>query len=517
MLQVALVLDRTAAKPVGHNPSRSRIAAAFRHQDQGRPADKWLADTVRWTWKIKVFMHLELELMNAPARARRRGSHPRLRRATCVTLLAAPARRGAGSTPASAPAARSPSSTATGKLLDTATIYPHEPAATGRHCRVWRHCAPETTVEADRIGNGTASRETDKLVADLMKRHPAMKLTKIVVSEAGASVVIRPRTRREGFPELDVSLRGAVSIARRLQDPLAELVKIEPKAIGVGQYQHDVSPDVPGKDPDAIVEDCVNAVGVDVNTASPSPCSRAFPASIPACRRTSSPTATSTAPSPTARPAGSAAPRRQDLRAGRRLPAHPRTATTRSMPRRCTRKLPGGRAHPGRHQEGHQGRHRRRTHREGRERRQIRRRQVRPADRAGHPRENWKSRAATRAWNSRPPRSAKASRSLDLEPGMMLEGVVTNVANFGAFVDIGVHQDGLGTPSALADRFVKDPHEVVRPATSSRSRCWKSTCNASAHCADHAHVGHADAEEGPAARQQRQSPGPALCARLAAA
>ncbi|HEX5802168.1 MAG TPA: Tex family protein, partial [Azospira sp.] len=274
MLQVSLVLDSELdqeTKPVGHNPCEARIAARFGIKDQGRPADKWLSDTVRWTWKIKVFMHLELELMNA---LRERAEEEAIRvfgRNLKDLLLAAPAgpRAVLGLDPGIRTGCKIAVVDRTGKLLDTATIYPHEPRCDWEgSLHVLAALCAKHQVELISIGNGTASRETDKLVADLMKRYPAMKLTKIMVSEAGASVYSASEFAAKEFPELDVSLRGAVSIARRLQDPLAELVKIEPKAIGVGQYQHDVSQTKLARTLDAIVEDCVNAVGVDVNTAS---------------------------------------------------------------------------------------------------------------------------------------------------------------------------------------------------------------------------------------------------------
>jgi uncharacterized protein len=274
MLQVSLVLDSeldAETKPIGHNPCEARIAGRFGIKDQGRPADKWLSDTVRWTWKIKVFMHLELELMNA---LRERAEEEAIRvfgRNLKDLLLAAPAgpRAVLGLDPGIRTGCKIAVVDRTGKLLDTATIYPHEPRCDWEgSLHVLAALCAKHQVELVSIGNGTASRETDKLVADLMKRYPAMKLTKIMVSEAGASVYSASAFAAREFPELDVSLRGAVSIARRLQDPLAELVKIEPKAIGVGQYQHDVSQTRLAKTLDAIVEDCVNAVGVDVNTAS---------------------------------------------------------------------------------------------------------------------------------------------------------------------------------------------------------------------------------------------------------
>ena len=280
VLQLALVLDSEldeANKPVGPNPCESRIATRFGIKDAGRPADKWLADTVRWTWKVKVSLHLELELMGA---LRERAEEEAIRvfgSNLKDLLLAAPAGQHAtiGLDPGLRTGVKVAAVDATGKLLDTATIYPHEPR------RDWDGAlhalalmAKKHNISLIAIGNGTASRETDKLAADLIKLHPELKLNKIVVSEAGASVYSASEFAAKEFPQLDVSLRGAVSIARRLQDPLAELVKIEPKSIGVGQYQHDVTAAKLDRSLDAVVEDCVNAVGVDVNTASPALLSR---------------------------------------------------------------------------------------------------------------------------------------------------------------------------------------------------------------------------------------------------
>ena len=239
-LSLALVLDSEldeANKPLGHNPCEQRIAARFNIRDQGRPADKWLSDTVRWTWRIKVFLHLETELMGA---LRERAEEEAIRvfgRNLKDLLLAAPAGQKAtmGLDPGIRTGVKVAVVDATGKLLDTATVYPHEPR------RDWNGALATLAVLAKKhnvslisIGNGTASRETDKLAGDLIKGMPELNMTKIVVSEAGASVYSASEFAAREFPDLDVSLRGAVSIARRLQDPLAELVKIEPKAIGAG-------------------------------------------------------------------------------------------------------------------------------------------------------------------------------------------------------------------------------------------------------------------------------------------
>ena len=272
VLRVALKLDEELGEqPPSPNTCERRIATRFRVADQGRPADRWLLECVRWAWSVKLSLSLELDLMGA---LRERAEEEAIRVFAANLrdlLLAAPA--GARVTLGLDPGLRTGVKVAvvdrTGKLVDTATIYPHEPR------RDWNGAlhtlallAKKHAVELIAIGNGTASRETDKLAIELIRQLPELGINKIVVSEAGASVYSASELAAKEFPDLDVSLRGAASIARRLQDPLAELVKIDPKAIGVGQYQHDVNQSRLAKALDAVVEDCVNAVGVDVNTAS---------------------------------------------------------------------------------------------------------------------------------------------------------------------------------------------------------------------------------------------------------
>src|SRR5690554_3258395 len=247
------------------------IGEHFGIENRGRAADKWLGEVVRWTWKVKLYTHLETDLLGELRDKAEDDAIGVFARNLHDLLLAAPA--GPRATLALDPGLRTGCKVAvvdaTGKLLDTATVYPHAPRNDwdGTLAILAKLCAKHG-VDLIAIGNGTASRETDKLAGELIKKVPGLKLTKIMVSEAGASVYSASELAAREFPELDVSLRGAVSIARRLQDPLAELVKIEPKAIGVGQYQHDVSQLKLARSLDAVVEDCVNAVGVHVNTAS---------------------------------------------------------------------------------------------------------------------------------------------------------------------------------------------------------------------------------------------------------
>ncbi len=274
MLNVELRLDSEEEKPTWaspHNPCEMRIAARFNIKDMSRPADRWLMDTVRWTWRVKCFMHLDTELMGALRTKAETEAINVFARNLKALLLAAPA--GPRVTMGLDPGIRTGVKVAvvdeTGKVVDTATVYPHQPRNDwDGTLHTLAKLAIQHRVSVIAIGNGTASRETDKLARDLIKLLPDLHMSSIVVSEAGASVYSASEFASKELPELDVSLRGAVSIARRLQDPLAELVKIDPKSIGVGQYQHDVSQFQLARSLDAVVEDCVNAVGVDVNTAS---------------------------------------------------------------------------------------------------------------------------------------------------------------------------------------------------------------------------------------------------------
>ena len=467
-LSVALVLDselnEDAAKP-GPNPCEIRIAARFGIRQQNRPADKWLGDTVRWTWKVKVYTHLELELVNE---LRERAEEEAIRifgKNLKDLLLAAPAGRHVtmGIDPGIRTGCKIAVVDATGKLLDTATIYPHEPRCDwdGSLSTIAR-LASKHQVSLVAIGNGTASRETDKLVQDVIKRHPEARLQKIVVSEAGASVYSASELAAREFPDLDVSIRGAVSIARRLQDPLAELVKIEPKSIGVGQYQHDVSQTKLARNLDAVVEDCVNAVGVDVNTAS-----------VPLLTRISGLTASLAANIVSYRDANGAFASREALKKVPRLgdktfeqaagflrvpsgdnPLDSSSVHPESYPVVekiiVDLKMPIGqilgdsRALKGLNPSKYTD------------------------ERFGLPTVQDIFKELEKPGRDPRPEFKTASfadgveKLGDLRPGMVLEGVVTNVAAFGAFVDIGVHQDGLVHVSALANSFVKDPHAVVR-------------------------------------------------------
>ncbi len=467
-LNVALVLDselnEDAVKP-GTNPCEQRIAARFGIKHQNRPADKWLQDTVRWTWKVKVYTHLELELVNE---LRERAEEEAIRifgKNLKDLLLAAPAGQHVtmGIDPGIRTGCKIAVVDATGKLLDTATIYPHEPRNDwGGSISTIARLASLHGVTLVAIGNGTASRETDKLVQDVMKKYPEARLQKIVVSEAGASVYSASELAAKEFPDLDVSIRGAVSIARRLQDPLAELVKIEPKSIGVGQYQHDVSQSKLAKNLDAVVEDCVNAVGVDVNTAS-----------VPLLTRISGLNGSLAANIVSYRDAHGAFKSRDALKKVPRLgdKTFEQAAGFLRVPN-GDNPLDASSVHPEAYplvekiivdlkkpikellgnSQALKG--------------------LNPAkytdERFGLPTVQDIFRELEKPGRDPRPEFKTATFAdgvedvKDLRPGMILEGVVTNVAAFGAFVDIGVHQDGLVHVSALSNTFVKDPHDVVK-------------------------------------------------------
>lgn len=446
------------------HPADMKIRAAANIADRGRPADSWLVETARLTWK-KLHGSLSTDLMVRLKEDADTSAIGVFKSNLKDLLLAAPA--GARVTMGLDPGIRTGVKVAvvdhTGKLLDTATVYPHEPRNdwAGSLAVLAALCAKHK-VNLIAIGNGTASRETDKLVGDLMKKAPELKLAKIMVSEAGASVYSASELASQEFPNLDVSLRGAVSIARRLQDPLAELVKIEPKAIGVGQYQHDVNQTALGRSLDAVVEDCVNSVGVDVNMAS-----------APLLARVAGLNATIAQNIVLHRNENGAFKKRTEIKKVARLgPKAFEQAAGFLRIMNGANPLDASAVHP----EAYAVVER------------IAETTKRPVkamigDSAFLKSLNPKQFADERFGTptvidilselEKPGRDPRpefktaefkegVEKIADLRPGMALEGVVTNVAAFGAFVDIGVHQDGLVHISELADRFVKDPREVVK-------------------------------------------------------
>ncbi|OWW19223.1 Tex family protein [Noviherbaspirillum denitrificans] len=468
VLNVTLRLDSEEEKPkwdAPHNPCESRIAARFGVSSKGRPADKWLADTVRWAWRVKVFMHLETELMtNLRERAEIEAINVFARNLKDL-LLAAPAgpRATMGLDPGLRTGVKVAVVDATGKVVDTNTIYPHQPRNDWEgSLHTLALLARKHNVALVSIGNGTASRETDKLAQDLIKRYPELGLTKIVVSEAGASVYSASEYASRELPELDVSLRGAVSIARRLQDPLAELVKIDPKSIGVGQYQHDVSQSQLARSLDAVVEDCVNAVGVDVNTAS-----------APLLARVSGLNASVAQSIVNYRDMKGMFVSRAALLSVPRLGEktfEQAAGFLRIM--NGENPLDASAVHPESYPVVEKILADIKKDVKGVIGDSKLLKSVSPAKYAD---EKFGVPTITDILKElekpgRDPRPEFTTATFkegvedikDLRPDMILEGVVTNVAAFGAFVDIGVHQDGLVHISALSNTFVRDPHTVVK-------------------------------------------------------
>lgn len=447
------------------HPCELMIAERFGIAQRGRAADKWLGEVVRWTWKVKLYTHLETDLLGELREKAEDEAITVFARNLHDLLLAAPA--GPRATLALDPGLRTGCKVAvvdaTGKVLETATVYPHAPRNDwdGTLAILAKLCAKHA-VDLISIGNGTASRETDKLAADLIKKLPALKLTKVMVSEAGASVYSASELAAREFPDMDVSLRGAVSIARRLQDPLAELVKIDPKSIGVGQYQHDVSQLKLARSLDAVVEDCVNAVGVDVNTAS-----AALLARISGLNSTLAQNIVQF------RDANGAFKSRSDLKKVPRLGEktfEQAAGFLRVM--NGDNPLDASAVHPETYPLVQ-----RIAQDTGRDVRSLLGDSsfLRSLDPKRFTDESFGLPTVTDILKEldkpgRDPRPEfktaefqEGVESLkDLQPGMILEGVVTNVTNFGAFVDIGVHQDGLVHISALSEKFVKDPYEVVK-------------------------------------------------------
>jgi len=462
---LALELAPAAEADQGHAEAESRVALHAGIAARGRPADAWLIETCRLAWRVKLHLSLMLDLFG---RARETAEDEAIRvfgDNLKDLMLAAPAGPKAvmGLDPGIRTGVKVAVVDATGKVLATSTVYPHEPR------RQWDQSIAELAVLCKKhdvalisIGNGTASRETDKLAGELMKKYADLKLAKIVVSEAGASVYSASEMAAKEFPDLDVSLRGAVSIARRLQDPLAELVKIEPKAIGVGQYQHDVNQSKLARALDARVEDCVNAVGVDVNTAS-----------VPLLARVAGLSASVAENIVKHRDEHGAFRTRQALKKVPRLgdKAFEQSAGFLRIAN-GDNPLDAGGVHPEAYPVVERiiaacGREASRLIGDGALLRGLKPEQF-TDERFGLPtvRDILKE-LEKPGRDPRPefvaPTFAEGVEDLkDLAVGMVLEGRVTNVAAFGAFVDIGVHQDGLVHVSALSHSFVRDPREAVK-------------------------------------------------------
>jgi len=464
VLSVELVADADDPAPIA--PAVRKVADAYGIAEQGRPADKWLMEVARFAWKVKLALHLELDLMGNLRDRAEEAAIDVFAKNLKDLLLAAPA--GAKATLGLDPGIRTGVKVAvvgeTGKLIDTATIYPFQPRndVSGSRATLLALIAKHK-VGLIAIGNGTASRETDKLTGDVLADIPAAsRPVKVIVNEAGASVYSASEVAAKEMPDIDVSLRGAASIARRLQDPLAELVKIEPKSIGVGQYQHDVNQTKLARALDAVVEDAVNAVGVDLNTASAALLSRISGLSDSLAKAVVE-----------HREAIGRFENRRQLKEVPRLGAKAFELCAGFL--RISdgaEPLDSSSVHPEAYPLA-----KRIVKACGRDVRQLmgdsgRLKDLDPAEftdeKFGLP--TVKDILSELEKPGRDPRPEFKTAALqdgveeisDLKQGMKLEGTVTNVTNFGAFVDVGVHQDGLVHVSQLADRFVDDPHTVVK-------------------------------------------------------
>ncbi len=462
---LSLSINLPQSEQAERHPGEVIIAQLVGIEDLGRPADRWLLDAVRWTWRVKLQPHLETELLSDIKGHADLDAIQVFARNLKDLLLAAPAgmRPTLGLDPGLRTGVKVAVVDATGKLVDHGVIFPHEPRKDwdGSIATLASLCQ-QHQVQLIAIGNGTASRETDRLAAELIRQHPELSLTRIVVSEAGASVYSASELAAREFPDLDVSYRGAVSIARRLQDPLAELVKIEPKSIGVGQYQHDVNQSRLARSLDAVVEDCVSHVGVDVNTASAALLARIAGLNPVIANNIVN-----------FRDQHGAFRNREQLKQVPRL--GDRTFEQAAGFLRISQgdnPLDASSVHPESYPLVEKI-----LRTSTRDLQQIIGdvtflRAVNAADytddRFGLPTvTDILSELEKPGRDPRP--EFKAPHFLEgidsikqLKVGMHMEGVITNVTNFGAFVDIGVHQDGLVHISALTDRFIKDPHEIVK-------------------------------------------------------
>lgn len=455
-------------EPSAENPAQicaQMIADYYRLNIKDQTASPWLLSVVQWAWKIKLGLHLENEFLAAMREKAETGAIDVFAKNLKDLLMAAPA--GARTTLGLDPGLRTGCKIAvvdsTGKLLATQTIFPHAPQNHwDKSVRTLEQLCRQHKVELVAIGNGTASRESDKLVGELMKSLPELKLNKIMVSEAGASVYSASEFAANEFPDLDVSLRGAVSIARRLQDPLAELVKIEPKSIGVGQYQHDVSQSQLGQSLTSVVEDCVNSVGVDLNMAS-----------VPLLTRVSGLNKTLAQNIVSYRDTNGSFAKRSELKKVERLgPKAFEQAAGFLKISNGSDPLDKSSVHPEAYPVvkriceqntldvnaliGNSDLLNKLVANDYTDEKfglptvtDI----ISELDKPGRdPRPEFKTAEF----------KAGVEKISDLKPGMILEGVVSNVANFGAFVDVGVHQDGLVHISAITNKFISDPREVVK-------------------------------------------------------
>lgn len=463
VLSIALTLPEEMTQP--SHACEFEIAKRFNIASEGRPADAWLAEVVRWTWRVKLLTHLETDLLG---QLRERAEEEAIRVFASNLkdlLLAAPA--GQKVTLGLDPGLRTGCKVAlvdsTGKVVQHGAIFPHPPQNKALEAeKLVAALCKQYNVDLISIGNGTASRETERFVGEMLKRYGDIKAKAVVVSEAGASVYSASELAAKEFPDLDVTIRGAVSIARRLQDPLAELVKIEPKAIGVGQYQHDVNQMQLAKTLDAVVEDCVNSVGVDVNTAS-----------VALLKRVSGLNQTLASNIVEFRDKNGAFNSRDQLKQIPRLGEktfEQAAGFLRIM--NGDNPLDRSAVHPESYEVVE-----RIAAKTGKPVSALIGdssflRSLNPKDfvceKFGLPTVQDIIKELDKPGRDPRPEFKTATfmdgveKVSDLRPGMILEGVVTNVAAFGAFVDVGVHQDGLVHISAITDRFIKDPREAVK-------------------------------------------------------
>ncbi len=464
VLTLALTLEEDLPVGAGH-PCESMVAEHWAVRDQGRPADKWLGEVVRWTWRVKLLTHLETDLLGSLRERAEQDAIDVFAHNLKDLLLAAPAGQKAtiGLDPGLRTGVKVAVVDATGQVVDHGAMFPTPPQNRIRESEAMLVAlCRKHNVGLIAIGNGTASRETDKFVGDVLKAHPDIKAQKVMVNEAGASVYSASEFAAREFPDLDVTIRGAISIARRLQDPLAELVKIDPKSIGVGQYQHDVSQTRLSKSLDAVVEDCVNAVGVEVNTAS-----------APLLARVAGLNASVASNIVEFRNQNGVFKNRKQLLKVARLgeKAFEQAAGFLRIAN-GDNPLDASAVHPESYSVVEKI--------AAKNARDIKAfigdstflRSLKAADytddKFGLPTVTDIIRELDKPGRDPRPEFKTArfqegvEKISDLEPGMVLEGTVTNVTNFGAFVDIGVHQDGLVHISALSHTFVKDPREVVK-------------------------------------------------------
>ncbi|POP52128.1 Tex family protein [Zhongshania marina] len=447
------------------HPCEIMVAKHWNVADEGRPADNWLKEVIRWTWRIKLYTHLETDLLGQLRELADTAAIDVFAQNLKDLLLAAPAGQRAtiGLDPGMRTGVKVAAIDATGKVLDHCAIYPTPPQnKIAESAAILLAMIKKHNVELIAIGNGTASRETERFVKDLLSAHPELGCTSVMVNESGASIYSASEYAAREFPNLDVTIRGAISIARRLQDPLAELVKIDPKSIGVGQYQHDVSQTALSRTLETVVEDCVNAVGVDVNTASPALLARvsglnqSISANIVEYRDQH----------------GAFKNRAQLMEVSRFGAKTFEQAAGFLRVMGGDNPLDGSAVHPESYSVVEKI-----VKRCGRAVNDVIGdssflKTIKPSEyadeRFGIP--TITDIVAELDKPGRDPRPDFKTASFkdgiekisDLEPDMILEGVVTNVTNFGAFVDIGVHQDGLVHISALANQFVKDPRTVVK-------------------------------------------------------